>query len=94
MTSDTGSYRCYAENDAGSMKKEFSVEVVVGAKVEPDFDLVHVQSVGDSAEFSCKATGSPPPRIIWEHNGKMLQRYFLLFSFKKIWSRFISPIKS
>ena len=60
------------ENDAGSARKEFSVEVVVKAKVEPNFDLVTVQTVGDTAQFDCMTSGTPPPRIIWEHNGRIL----------------------
>jgi len=47
--------------------------VVISAKVEPDFDLVNVQSVGDSAQFNCLTTGTPAPRIIWEHNGEILE---------------------
>ena len=70
---DAGRYGCHAENDAGSTKKEFSVEVVIGAKVDPDFDLVDVQTVGDAAQYSCLTTGSPQPRIVWEHNGKILE---------------------
>ena len=73
IKADSGRYRCYAENDAGNTKKEFSVEVVVSAKVDPDFDLVNVQAVGDHAQFNCITTGTPPPRIIWEHNGQILQ---------------------
>ena len=42
------------------------------AKVDPNFDLVNVQSVGDTAQFDCLTSGTPTPRIIWEHNGKIL----------------------
>ena len=30
---DAGRYRCHVENDAGNARKEFSVEVVVKAKI-------------------------------------------------------------
>ena len=33
---------------------------------------MNVQSVGDTAQFDCLTSGTPTPRIIWEHNGKIL----------------------
>ncbi|KAI9515822.1 hypothetical protein NQZ68_022176 [Dissostichus eleginoides] len=63
---DEGDYTCYAKNKLGKDERKVSVSVgpnapTIGLKSQ---SLVTVK-LGESAKFSCLATGEPTPKIMW-----------------------------
>nr|XP_034491339.1 LOW QUALITY PROTEIN: leucine-rich repeats and immunoglobulin-like domains protein 1 [Marmota flaviventris] len=61
---DMGIYSCTAQNSAGSVSANATLNVLeTPSLVLPLEDLV--VSVGETVALQCKATGSPPPHITW-----------------------------
>ena len=70
---DIGKYKCIVENDAGSDKKEFDVDVVVPPRIEADFAEYEAGLVGDQLELNCESSGYPTPEVSWMLNGEFLK---------------------
>ncbi|XP_072174592.1 basement membrane-specific heparan sulfate proteoglycan core protein-like [Diadema setosum] len=62
---DGGQYRCICNNAAGTrdMYAAVRVQVIPTVSVSPSRET---RAIGGSVEFSCQATGNPPPTISWE----------------------------
>ena len=70
---DIGKYKCIVENEAGSDKKEFDVDVVVLPKIEADFAEYEAGLVGEQLELNCEAMGYPTPEVSWILNDEFLK---------------------
>ncbi|KAG8556198.1 hypothetical protein GDO81_017962 [Engystomops pustulosus] len=70
-SSDSGSYECIAENDAGSSRKLINVNVHVPPKIIDNRGTqVELTAVlGTSMNIECLVTGVPTPQINWLKNG-------------------------
>ncbi|XP_076984267.1 hemicentin-2 [Tamandua tetradactyla] len=70
---DRGLYSCLASNEAGEVRRNFSVEVLVPPSIEND-DLEEVMKVpeGQTANLTCNATGHPQPKVMWFKDGRPL----------------------
>ncbi|XP_041479561.1 basement membrane-specific heparan sulfate proteoglycan core protein-like [Lytechinus variegatus] len=68
---DAGQYRCVCTNSAGSRDSYLTVRVQVIPTVTV-LPTRETRAIGGSVEFSCQATGSPPPQIIWEKENGVL----------------------
>jgi len=59
-------YTCIAENEHGSVKKFFKVEIVSAPHIIDDnIQKLHQKSIGDSLVLKCKISGNPEPNIFW-----------------------------
>uniref|UniRef100_M3YMQ2 Hemicentin 2 n=1 Tax=Mustela putorius furo TaxID=9669 RepID=M3YMQ2_MUSPF len=70
---DTGFYSCLASNEAGEVRRNFSVEVLVPPRIENE-DLEEAVKVpeGQTAHLMCNATGYPQPKVTWFKDGRPL----------------------
>ncbi|KAM7000708.1 matrix-remodeling-associated protein 5 [Tautogolabrus adspersus] len=63
---DEGDYTCYAKNKLGKDERKVSVMVgPVAPKIRSKIPSVVTVKLGESAKFSCQATGEPTPTIMW-----------------------------
>lgn len=63
---DEGDYTCYAKNKLGKDERKVSVKVGPTApNIRSKYQSLILVKLGQSAKFSCQATGEPPPRIVW-----------------------------
>lgn len=59
-------YTCGAENNQGSVKKFFKIEVVSPPVVDDsDLKTDYQKAIGDSLTLRCKFIGNPLPNIFW-----------------------------
>uniref|UniRef100_A0A2K6UV43 Hemicentin-2 n=1 Tax=Saimiri boliviensis boliviensis TaxID=39432 RepID=A0A2K6UV43_SAIBB len=70
---DRGPYSCLASNEAGEVRRNFSVEVLVPPSIENE-DLEEVIKVpeGQTAHLTCNVTGHPQPKVTWFKDGRPL----------------------
>ncbi|XP_035116299.2 hemicentin-2 isoform X2 [Callithrix jacchus] len=70
---DRGLYSCLASNEAGEVRRNFSVEVLVPPSIENE-DLEEVIKVpeGQTAHLTCNVTGHPQPKVTWFKDGRPL----------------------
>ncbi|XP_061779809.2 leucine-rich repeats and immunoglobulin-like domains protein 1 isoform X1 [Nerophis lumbriciformis] len=69
---DTGVYCCTAKNTAGTVSANATLTVLETPHLVQDLENRSV-AVGDTVALQCKALGSPPPRITWQHNDQPLR---------------------
>ncbi|GFT31287.1 hemicentin-1 [Nephila pilipes] len=73
--SHSGTYKCLAENEAGSQEAVRNLFVLTSPKITkgvPDtYEVIQAQPVA----LQCSAEGSPSPTIAWEHNGVSIDLY-------------------
>ncbi|XP_008585904.1 PREDICTED: hemicentin-2-like, partial [Galeopterus variegatus] len=70
---DRGLYSCLASNEAGEVRRNFSVEVLVPPSIEnEDLDEVIKVPEGHTAHLTCNATGYPQPKVTWFKDGRPL----------------------
>ena len=60
-------YTCGAENDQGTVKKFFKIDVVSAPFIETGFDIQksYQKAIGDSVTLRCRISGNPMPNIFW-----------------------------
>lgn len=60
-------YTCGAENDQGTVKKFFKIDVVSAPIIETGFDIQrsYQKAIGDSVTLRCRIGGNPLPNIFW-----------------------------
>lgn len=59
-------YTCSAENDQGTVKKFFKIDVVSPPQIDDaDLPKQYLKAVGESVTLHCKMSGNPPPNIFW-----------------------------
>ncbi|XP_072634432.1 hemicentin-2 isoform X2 [Canis lupus baileyi] len=70
---DRGLYSCLASNEAGEVRRNFSVEVLVPPRIENESleEAVKVPE-GQTAHLTCNATGHPQPKVMWFKDGRPL----------------------
>nr|XP_033715233.1 hemicentin-2-like [Tursiops truncatus] len=70
---DRGLYSCLASNEAGEVRRNFSVEVLVPPSIENE-DLEEAIKVpeGQMAHLTCNVTGHPQPKVTWFKDGRPL----------------------
>ncbi|CAK7291594.1 HMCN2 [Vulpes lagopus] len=70
---DRGLYSCLASNEAGEVRRNFSVEVLVPPRIENEGleEAVKVPE-GQTAHLTCNATGHPQPKVMWFKDGRPL----------------------
>eukprot|EP00057_Strongylocentrotus_purpuratus_P003908 XP_003727633.2 PREDICTED: basement membrane-specific heparan sulfate proteoglycan core protein [Strongylocentrotus purpuratus] len=68
---DAGQYRCVCSNTAGFRDSYMTVRVQVIPTVTA-IPARETRAIGGSVEFSCQATGTPPPQITWEKEDGVL----------------------
>jgi hemicentin len=63
-------YTCGAENEQGTVKKFFKVDVVAAPSIETDLEIQRnfQQAIGDSVTLRCRIGGNPTPTIFWFKN--------------------------
>ncbi|GFS46965.1 hemicentin-1 [Trichonephila inaurata madagascariensis] len=73
--SHSGTYKCLAENEAGSHEVVRNLFILTSPKIvegAPDtYEVIQAQPV----VLQCSAEGSPSPTIAWEHNGISIDLY-------------------
>ncbi|XP_060056373.1 hemicentin-2 isoform X2 [Erinaceus europaeus] len=70
---DRGLYACLVSNEAGEVRRNFSVDVLVPPSIkEEDLEEVLKVSEGQTAHLLCNATGHPRPEISWFKDGRPL----------------------
>lgn len=60
-------YTCGAENDQGTVKKFFKIDVVSPPYIEDDLEVQrnYQKAIGDSVTLRCRIGGNPLPNIFW-----------------------------
>ncbi|CAG0890532.1 unnamed protein product [Cyprideis torosa] len=74
---DGGQYTCIAKNKSGQAKYEFNVTVVekellISPKFVERFSAQTVKE-GESLVLTCRAIGTPTPRLSWQKDGVLIQ---------------------
>lgn len=69
---DMGVYSCTATNTAGTVSANATLTVLESPKLEKGMGN-HSVVVGETVALQCKADGSPPPRVTWQHNDQPLR---------------------
>ncbi|XP_039085354.1 hemicentin-2 [Hyaena hyaena] len=70
---DRGLYSCLASNEAGEVRRNFSVEVLVPPRIEnEDLEVAVRVPEGQTAHLTCNATGHPQPKVTWFKDGRPL----------------------
>lgn len=60
-------YTCGAENDQGTVKKFFKIDVVSAPYIEDDLEVQrnYQKAIGDSVTLRCRIGGNPLPNVFW-----------------------------
>jgi Immunoglobulin domain len=59
-------YTCSAENEQGSVKKFFKVDVVSPPQVaDSEVQKSHLKAIGESLMLNCRMFGNPQPNVFW-----------------------------
>ncbi|XP_056395554.1 LOW QUALITY PROTEIN: hemicentin-2 [Hyla sarda] len=73
QASDKGLYTCKMTNMAGEAELSYTVIIQVPASItHPQNETIQLM-MGNSIVLSCEAEGSPPPRITWLKDGKLIE---------------------
>ncbi|KAL5107767.1 Hemicentin-1 [Taenia crassiceps] len=77
-SSESGTYRCEAKNQAGVDSHHFKLIVTAAPRFPTDFVRYReklTQQIGSQVRLTCPVTGSPPPVVTWYYNGSPLLPY-------------------
>eukprot|EP00794_Sanderia_malayensis_P011406 gene11406-12594_t len=82
---DYGVYECKAQNMAGFMVQNISVDVQYSANLNRSLkqNYTLVEDFGRNESWRCKAEGNPEVEIVWLLNGKQLPSEFVIAEKKK-----------
>ena len=61
---DAGIYTCIAKNNAGEVRAEAELAVIIRPKVETLENKTWPVNTSE-ARLTCKATGDPLPKVVW-----------------------------
>ncbi|XP_069842937.1 hemicentin-2 [Dendropsophus ebraccatus] len=73
QASDKGLYTCKMSNVAGEAELSYTVIIQVPTSITHPHNETIQLMLGNSIVLSCEAEGSPPPRITWLKDGKLLE---------------------
>ncbi|XP_055948498.1 hemicentin-1-like isoform X2 [Argiope bruennichi] len=73
--SHTGTYKCLAENEAGSHEAIRNLFVLTLPKILEDIPDTYEVIQAQPVILRCSAEGFPSPTIAWEHNGVSIDLY-------------------
>ncbi|KAI8779431.1 hemicentin-1, partial [Biomphalaria glabrata] len=71
---DKAKYTCAANNRAGKDELDYDLSVLVTPRIERQGINVQPKVIANSTvSLSCPATGVPPPKIVWQKDGQVIE---------------------
>ncbi|XP_071947832.1 hemicentin-1-like [Antedon mediterranea] len=68
---DTGEYKCIAMNVVGNTSRTMQLKVQVPPEISDGPTLLKIM-LGEVAHLPCEVSGVPPPDVIWQKDGRVL----------------------
>ncbi|XP_075903122.1 hemicentin-1 [Nelusetta ayraudi] len=70
-----GRFSCTAQNTAGEARREYSIVVQAPPVISGTSQMQELTvALGQEAEFHCRVSGRPAPRVEWSRDGEVLSR--------------------